>query len=312
MKKLERRWIMSAATAALFFSAGLAHAAGSISNSFQGSYGSVFFSTGTQRIMASASQAAASLITAGAQSIRSGFFAFLSSTTASATASVTPGQAQTISFNGASGVVTVNIPPDAFSIPVNVTVSNPGTFPADASAAANLTGTNVGIEILVDPPVQPSANATITLTYRLSDVNGLDATELILARYDATQHVWVPLASTSDTADRRVTGLTDHFSLFQIMQSAPANTLETVKVFPNPFRPALGHTAVTFSNLPAQTRLRIYTFSGALVKDLTTDAVGMASWDATNESGLKASSGVYFVYVQGLGRRKTIKVAVQR
>ena len=67
-----------------------------------------------------------------------------------------------------------------------------------------------------------------------------------------------------------------------------------------------------FQNLPAGARLRVYTFAGALVKDLSADGSGLASWDGTNQSGAPAASGVYFVFAQGAGTSKTIKVAVQR
>jgi hypothetical protein len=69
---------------------------------------------------------------------------------------------------------------------------------------------------------------------------------------------------------------------------------------------------MTFSLLPAEARLRIYTISGRLVKDMTADAAGLAGWDGTNESGRPAASGFYFLFIQGAGRSETIKLALQR
>lgn len=88
--------------------------------------------------------------------------------------------------------------------------------------------------------------------------------------------------------------------------------VDSVRAFPNPFRPAQGHTAMTFAELPANARLRIYTLTGELVRDLTADAAGVASWDGRNQAGRDAASGVYFVLAQAEGEKNTFKVVVQR
>src|SRR5579859_4427167 len=65
-------------------------------------------------------------------------------------------------------------------------------------------------------------------------------------------------------------------------------------------------------NLPPNARLRVYTLTGALVKDMSVDGAGQASWDGTNQGGRPVSSGVFVVVVQGAGAPQTFKVAVQR
>jgi hypothetical protein len=67
-----------------------------------------------------------------------------------------------------------------------------------------------------------------------------------------------------------------------------------------------------FTNLPPASRIRIYTISGRLVKDMTADGNGTATWDATNQSGSAVASDVYLVFVQGNGTEKTFKIMVQR
>ena len=67
-----------------------------------------------------------------------------------------------------------------------------------------------------------------------------------------------------------------------------------------------------FAHAPAGVRLRIYTVRGELVKDLSTNVSGMASWDGTNRSGRGVASGGYFVLIQGAGQEKTIPVVVER
>jgi hypothetical protein len=93
-------------------------------------------------------------------------------------------------------------------------------------------------------------------------------------------------------------------------QDAPSSSVAEVQIACNPLRP--GCELLMFRNLPAEARLRIYTIAGALVKDMNADSNGDASWDGTNKSGAPCASGVYFVYAQGGGTRKTFKVAIQR
>ena len=211
-----------------------------------------------------------------------------------------------------TGPITVIIPPGAFPTTVDVTVKVPTILPGGGGAAAILTGTGVGVQIILDQPVQPAVNATVSVSYRPSDVSGLDPRKLILAWYDTTKNVWVPLVSSVDPLNGVVTAQTDHFSTFQIMQASPSSTVSTAKAFPNPLRPSSGQAFMTFSLLPTEARIRIYDLKGALVKDLAADATGMANWNGTNQSGAAVASGIYFVYAQGAGQRRTLEVAVQR
>jgi hypothetical protein len=237
----------------------------------------------------------------------------LSTTTlpASAAGNVSSGGG-VVSFSAPAGPATVTIPPGAFASAVNVTLSAPSSFPGGGGPAASLAGTGVGIQIELDQAVQPAVSAKLSVSYRPGDVAGMDQSTLILARYDTTQNVWVPLVSSVDALDRIVTAQTNHFSTFQIMSAAPSGTVATAKAFPNPLRPALGQAYMTFSSLPASSRIRIYNLKGVLIKDMTADDSGMANWDATNQSGAAVASGVYFVFAQGAGQSRTLEVAVQR
>ncbi|MBI5241471.1 MAG: hypothetical protein HY926_13445 [Elusimicrobia bacterium] len=125
---------------------------------------------------------------------------------------------------------------------------------------------------------------------------------------------WEALPSVVDAAAGLVRAQTEHFSLYQVLSGAgPAAAgaaVGSARVACNPLRP--GCSPLKIGNLPADARVRIYTLSGTLVKDLGADANGEASWDGTNMSGAPSSSGVYFAFAQGAGGSKTIKVAVER
>jgi len=87
-----------------------------------------------------------------------------------------------------------------------------------------------------------------------------------------------------------------------------------VNVFPNPlfaYNPGTSYTAntypddpfVTFSNLPTEITVKIYTLSGTLIRTLTQNdkADGTTSpflrWNLKNESGLRVASGMYIAIV---------------
>lgn len=138
-----------------------------------------------------------------------------------------------------------------------------------------LTATGVGAEITVGGGVKASKPVTISIPFRSQDVVGMSPARLIIARYDTEHRSWVRLKSTPE--NYRVAAVTDHLSQFQLLESLPAATLDGVKIFPNPLRPAMGHNAMTFVDLPADSDIRIHTFKGALVRKLKADNAGMAS-----------------------------------
>jgi hypothetical protein len=83
---------------------------------------------------------------------------------------------------------------------------------------------------------------------------------------------------------------------------------EKVNVFPNPlfgYNVATSYTNspadepfVTFSNLPEEVTIKIYSLSGLLIRSLSTDDKSSPTspflrWDLLNESGLRVASGLY-------------------
>lgn len=100
---------------------------------------------------------------------------------------------------------------------------------------------------------------------------------------------------------------------------------KTVNVYPNPlygFNPLTSHGGkpdepfVTFTNLPNEVTVKIYTLSGILVRTLgTEDKSSVTSpylqWDLENEDGLRVASGMYLAIVSNpdLGD-KVLKFAI--
>lgn len=207
----------------------------------------------------------------------------------------------------------VQIAQGAFNQNVNVFLSVPPQIPAAAAPAGAVKATGVGVQISLDQNIQPNQPLPVTVTYNPADLAGMDLTKLVLARYDPTNNLWLTLNSFSDPANSKVIGLTDHFSLFQVMQlDTSANSVSTVKVFPNPLLPTEGEPVMNFTSLPPSARVRIYNLAGVLIKDLTASVVGIAQWDGTNRFGVNVASGIYFAAIDAGGRSRTLNIAVQR
>lgn len=102
--------------------------------------------------------------------------------------------------------------------------------------------------------------------------------------------------------------------------------LDRVTVYPNPlyaYNPTVGfyqdpnnpkndEPFVTFSNLPTEVTIKIYTLSGQLLRVLTkNDPSPFMNWDLKNREGLRAASGVYLAVVSspGLGD-KVLKLSI--
>lgn len=255
--------------------------------------------SGTVTLQNSASSIVISLSTDSAQTVQT---------------SVSTGSAKTISIslNPPSGEIKLEVPPAALPQSANLRLKLPDTIPSDSSSIGKLKGVGIGAEIVLDKPIQPVRSVPITLTYRDSDVAGLNIKGLTCSRFDEDSKSWTLVPTTVDSALKRVTGRTAHFSKFQIMTLSPSADISNVKVFPNPFRPSKGHTEIKFVNLPESATVKIYTMLGQRVRELTADSTGRAVWDAKNNAGKDVVSDIYLAIVEGAGDRKILKVGVQR
>ncbi len=101
---------------------------------------------------------------------------------------------------------------------------------------------------------------------------------------------------------------------------AAAVTYETARkdlgqahCYPVPFKPSLGHTKITFSQLTRDVEIKIYTLSGQLVRKLVkSDLKDTLEWNATNERGQAVVSGVYLYVVKSVAGKKRGKLMIIR
>lgn len=226
---------------------------------------------------------------------------------------LTTGSSATVTTALAGGTTAeVVVPNGGFAAPATISVTVPGASAVPAlPVRPGLTALGVTISVSAGG-LQPALPVTIKIGYTLAAIAGVNPDHLRLARYDATTG-WVVLDSSADTATRQVVGTTDHFSLFQIVAQTPGASVSEGFVFPNPFRPALGHANIKLSNLPAGAKIKIFTATGRLLKELEADAAGQVlNWNGSDRDGRALASGVYLAVIEGTGGRRTIKFAVQR
>jgi hypothetical protein len=107
--------------------------------------------------------------------------------------------------------------------------------------------------------------------------------------------------------------------------SAPAYSVETAKsdlelvnAVPNPYFGAsplekeITEAFITFTRLPKECTIRIFTVAGDLIRTLKkNDDSPYLRWDLRNEAGVPVASGIYIVHVEapGIGS-KVLKVVV--
>jgi hypothetical protein len=145
---------------------------------------------------------------------------------------------------------------------------------------------------------------------------------------DETHALWVKIpasqnASVSQTVGAPVTQL----SVFALMGSADASTTDSF-VFPVPWRPhgpnagtGAGQTGteaggLTFSDLPSECTIKIYTIAGELVRQIQHSdiggLIGQEPWDAKTTHGENVASGVYLWEVESSVDRKIGKLMIIR
>jgi hypothetical protein len=172
-------------------------------------------------------------------------------------------------------------------------------------------------------PAPSAFNGTVlvSLPYVDNDNDGLvdgaggpvKAKTLEMYWLDESKDLWVRLpSSTVDTAAKRVTAATPHFTTFALIGALDAD-LSAAHVYPVPFRPARGQQAVVFADIGQNTRIEIFDPGGRLVLDATAPALdGTYSWDGRNADGENAASGVYFYVLKNGENKKKGKLVVIR
>lgn len=220
------------------------------------------------------------------------------------------------------------------TVPANTFASNQVTLTISPNPAGNSftaatadTGDAAGVMTSITATEVPAGPVTIVQTY--PDLNNDDIIDGTLLRASAVTMFsnngvgggWVKDVSTSiDRSAHTISAITTHFSFFAAFGAVKTN-LDTVRVYPVPFRPngsnadegapfstANGRSGIIFDNLPRSVTIKIYTLTGGLITSFTTTTGnGAFQWDVRNDSGRNVASGVYFAVISSPGMKSVVK-----
>ena len=118
---------------------------------------------------------------------------------------------------------------------------------------------------------------------------------------------------TIDKTDKVIIIKTNHLSYYGIFASLSSD-LSVSHVYPNPYKPSLGHTKIFFANLTSRAKVQIFDVSGDLVYEEEKDTpTGELGWDVKNSKGEPIASGVYiYLITNNSGQTKKGKLAIIR
>jgi ligand-binding sensor domain-containing protein len=104
-------------------------------------------------------------------------------------------------------------------------------------------------------------------------------------------------------------GTNNGLSRLSLPLTQPAEDLEQIFAYPNPFIIEMGTEVVSFARLPFQAKINIFTPTGEFIRELkTTD-----QWDGRNDDGKLVASGIYLFVVTAPGQKSSVgKIAVIR
>ncbi|MCK4666173.1 T9SS type A sorting domain-containing protein, partial [Candidatus Dependentiae bacterium] len=90
-----------------------------------------------------------------------------------------------------------------------------------------------------------------------------------------------------------------------------ADTLDNMKVYPNPWKTGCGVEYISFVELTENVKIRIFNISGELVIETDADNQPKWFWHLKNQDGNRIASGVYlYVITNDQGEKKKGKIAV--
>ncbi|OGS20979.1 MAG: hypothetical protein A3J83_05965 [Elusimicrobia bacterium RIFOXYA2_FULL_40_6] len=166
-----------------------------------------------------------------------------------------------------------------------------------------------------------TSGVTLTIPYRDANSDGIvDGTpvpmkESTLYPYYLNESgaLWekqIRNAGDIDTVNNTLSFNVGHFSVYCLTGGEDTDLSDAI-AFPVPFKASRGDTEITFKYLSSVATIKVYNLLGELVKTIEeSDGDGTARWNATNESGGKLGSGLYFYYISNRHETKQGKLLI--
>ncbi|MBI4060684.1 MAG: Ig-like domain-containing protein [Elusimicrobia bacterium] len=227
--------------------------------------------------------------------------------------------------------VTLLVPANAFSADGGVTISTGGQNSTIQTATAKLLAVDrfsspvaildITASDTAGNPMQPAVPLTMTVPFS-ANVNPsfIDGTNppvrvstLSFWWLDPVTASWVRIPGAEITSASTLTAPVPHFSTFALI-GGQDGSLSNAFAYPVPYVPSKQATRViTFQNLSTTARIRIFTLSGRLVRQIdVSDGTGRTTWDVKNSDGQDAASGAYFYLIESNSEKKKGELIIVR
>lgn len=222
--------------------------------------------------------------------------------------------------------VSIFVPAGTYTKVVNMAIKSTDT---DYCHQYSTIGNVIALAITTDDP-DPLVPVTVGIKYTESTAeelqayiasHGLNPDHLTLARYNGNADC-LPLTTTINTKDLTMNAAVNTFdytaatassaTVIQLILNTPPKTLSDARVYPNPFYPNRGDGYVSIEPVPADTKLTLYTLSGAKVWEGNSGRSALITWDGKNKKGHPVASGIYLGVLDSPSGKKKIKIAVER
>lgn len=223
-------------------------------------------------------------------------------------------------------VVSIFVPAGTYTKVVNMAIKSTDT---DYCHQYSTIGNVIALTINTDDP-DPLVPVTVGIKYTESTAeelqayiasHGLNPDHLTLARYNGNADC-LPLTTTINTKDLTMSAAVNTFdytaatassaTVIQLILNTPPKTLSDARVYPNPFYPNRGDGYVSIEPVPADTKLTLYTLSGAKVWEGNSGGSALITWDGKNKKGHPVASGIYLGVLDSPSGKKKIKIAIER
>ncbi|MFC1546849.1 S8 family serine peptidase, partial [bacterium] len=189
-----------------------------------------------------------------------------------------------------------------------IIVQREENVPALQSNRSFLNLTEYKYKVLYEDGTELIVNSLNVFIKDITDSVNIGDNSLTLLYYNNTDSIWKRLSETaisSSSSHSMLKRASQDFSFkgyinksLSYFAAALINPY-IVYIYPNPYMPHKHSSGITFTNLKRNGEVKIFTISGELVKKLTQDEnTGKAVWNAKNESGKNASSGIYVCCMQ--------------
>jgi hypothetical protein len=212
-------------------------------------------------------------------------------------------------------LVSFSAPAKAFPSDTVVTISTLSV--TDSRIGCGLQGSLCGgdpsliFEIATNPSLQPTLPLYFTVNYNNGQPNVPNPLQAVLLRFDPTGCKCVPELGPGSPSNSSLTAEINALGIFQVGLIQAATTMDGIRVYPNPYYTARD-SWLTIDQIPAGSRVRIFTLRGELVFDSSADSNGVFTWQGVNRSGRAVASGVYLAVIEGNSIKTIQKVAVIR